>query len=105
MDGFGYVLATRMLVDGKRKVCFMYRETPDNERDSGWRFFCGDENDAYAGKAGNIAVYDVNTIIALDESITQYLNSPFGSAYERENEADDFVAVEGILPEGRGEEI
>lgn len=34
MKNFGYVLATKMLVDGKRKVRFMYRETPDNNQDS-----------------------------------------------------------------------
>ena len=43
MDNFGYVFATKMLVEGKRKVRFMYREQPDGSNDSGWRFFCGDE--------------------------------------------------------------
>ena len=39
MNNFGYILATKMLVDGKRKVRFMYREAPDDNQDSGWRFF------------------------------------------------------------------
>ena len=47
MNNLGYVLATRMLVEGKKKVRFMYRETPDNSQDSGWRFFCGEEDDEY----------------------------------------------------------
>ena len=48
MEHFGYVLATKMLVEGKRKVRYMYHEEPDNSRDSGWRFFCGDEDDETA---------------------------------------------------------
>lgn len=48
MDDFGFVLATRMLVEGGRKVRYMYREEAiTNPIDSGWRFFCGDEDDEY----------------------------------------------------------
>jgi hypothetical protein len=36
--GRGSCIATNMIsVDG-RKVAFMYRQVPDNELDSGWRF-------------------------------------------------------------------
>lgn len=38
MDNFGYVLATKMLVDNNHKVRFMYREEVTNPQDSGWRF-------------------------------------------------------------------
>ena len=60
MKNFGYVLATKMLVDGKRKVRFMYRETPDNNQDSGWRFFCGDENDEFVYACYTIAFAQEN---------------------------------------------
>ncbi|MCR5173076.1 MAG: DUF2185 domain-containing protein [Oscillospiraceae bacterium] len=90
MDHFGYVLATKLLVDGKRKVRFMYREQPDDPRDSGWRFFCGDEDDAYVSDPANIGVYDIRTIISLDSSVVPYLSSPAGSALEREYESDPF---------------
>ena len=45
MEKFGFVLATKMLVDGKRKVRYMYHEIASNPQDSGWRFFCGDEDE------------------------------------------------------------
>ena len=48
MNNFGYVFATKMLVEGRRKVRFMYREEPEDPNDSGWRFFCGDEDQEYA---------------------------------------------------------
>ena len=45
--GFGSCLATdRITVDGA-PVGYMYRESPDNDLDSGWRFFAGDEGGDY----------------------------------------------------------
>ena len=92
MEKFGYVMASKMLVENERKVRFMYREEPSvNTRvkrgqDSGWRFFCGDEDQDYLDNPDNIAIYDVDTIIAIDKSVTPYLNSVSGAAFEREDE-------------------
>ena len=100
MNNFGYVLATKMLVDNKRKVRFMYREK-GNKDDSGWRFFSGDEDQSYSDNPDNIAIYDVDTIIAIDKSIVPYLKSAPGSAYEREDENAVFTASKDF---GFGEE-
>lgn len=83
MNHFGYVLATRMLVDGKKKVRYMYREEPDNTQDSGWRFFCGEEDSAYIAGPENIGIYDISTIINLDESVCPYLELPAGTVLAR----------------------
>ena len=99
MRHFGYVLATKMLVDGRRRVRFMYREKPDNPQDSGWRFFCGDEDDAYVSNPDNIAVYDINTILAIDKSVLPYLSSAVGTALERTDEHACFRVSEGFAPE------
>jgi len=101
MNNFGYVLATKMLVDNKRKVRFMYREE-GNAKNSGWCFFCGDEDKIYTDNPDNIAIYDINTIIAIDKSIVPYLNSVPGSSYEREDENASFVASKKF---GFGEEV
>lgn len=103
MEKFGYVMATKMLVEGKRKVRFMYRQNPDNEQDSGWRFFCGDEDDEYVNCPDNVAIYDINTILAIDKSITPYLKSAIGAAFERENEDDCFLVSEDFLSDKEGE--
>lgn len=42
IKNFGYVLASKRLVDEKLSVGFMYREH-GSDKDSGWRFFAGDE--------------------------------------------------------------
>jgi hypothetical protein len=99
MKKFGYVLATKMLVDGKKKVMYMYHEKPDNTQDSGWRFFCGEEDEAYVNNPDNIAIYDINTILALDSSISPYLDSVIGIAFERENPDTTFTLIEQFSAE------
>lgn len=91
MDVFGFVLASKMLVEGKRKVRFMYREKTTNPQDSGWRFFCGDEDDEYVNNPENIGIYDINTILDLDKDVLPFLLSEVGVSFERKNEKGIFV--------------
>jgi hypothetical protein len=79
-------------VDGK-PVGFMYREGPDTDVDSGWRFMSGLESQDYLDDAGKLAIYDVNTIANYDPEIVSFLDAPAGSAYERENGSGKFVEV------------
>ncbi len=102
MEKFGFVLATKMLVEGKRKVRFMYREEAQNPQDSGWRFFCGDEEDDYVNDPDNIGVYDVNTILDIDRSILPYLSSIPGIALERTDENAVFTVSADFHPEEEG---
>lgn len=88
-EGRGSAIASdRITVDGQ-PVGFMYRESPDNPRDSGWRFFSGTESQEYMSESGNFAMYDVNTIANYDPGIVAYLDAPVGSAFGR-NELGGF---------------
>lgn len=81
--GYGACFATdKITVDGE-PVRFMYREEPDNDIDSGWRFMAGSESDAYMNDPENHAIYDVNTIANYDHDIVPFLGAPIGSAFER----------------------
>ena len=64
-------------------VGYMYREDPDNDVDSGWRFFSGRESQEYVDDASNTSFYDVNTIANYDPAIIPYLGSPEGTQLER----------------------
>jgi hypothetical protein len=72
----------------------MYREEPDNDVDSGWRFMSGRESDAYMDYAGNHGAYDVNTIANYDRDIIPFLDAPIGSAFEREDGIGPFVEID-----------
>lgn len=81
--GLGACYATdRITVDGKL-VGYMYREEPDNEQDSGWRFFSGNESEEYINDPENISIYDVNTIANYDRAIIVHLDAAPGTKLER----------------------
>ncbi len=86
----GTAIASNRVAKEGRKVRFMYREVPRNRYDSGWAFFCGDEDQAYADNPDNFALYDVSTIAAIDPSITTFLNTEPPCAFERETVAGRF---------------
>ena len=87
--GLGGCFATdHITVEGK-KVGYMYREEPDRPDDSDWRFFSGEETQAYVSDPNNTMIYDVNTIANYDPAIIPYLDAPVGSKFGRVG--DDFV--------------
>jgi len=90
-DSGSCIASDLILVDGHR-IGFMYREVPDLEHDSGWRFFAGVESQDYVDEAANFAFYAINTVANYDEDIIPLLGSPVGSAFERD-ESGAFVAV------------
>jgi len=78
----GCIATDRITVDGS-KVGYMYREEPDHDGDSGWRFTAGNESDQYMDNSNNSGVYDLNTICNADPDIIEFLNAEVGSAFER----------------------
>lgn len=81
--GWGNCVASdRITVHGK-PVGYMYRDPPQDPKDSGWRFIAGDEPDDYLDNVANLGVYTVNVIANFDANIVAQLNSPEGSAFER----------------------
>jgi hypothetical protein len=89
----GCIASDRITVDG-RPVGFMYRDAPDHDADTGWRFLAGDESDEYMEDSSKHGVYAVNTISNYDPSIIPLLDAPEGSAFEKAGGNDRFVPVE-----------
>src|SRR5215470_8124576 len=91
--GYGGCFSSDMITVEGYPVRFMYRESPSNDIDSGWRFFSGFEDDTYMSNPDNHAIYDVNTIANYDPSIIPLLDSPVGSVFEKTTESERFVPV------------
>jgi hypothetical protein len=72
----------RIMVEGK-KIGYLYREAPDRPDDSGWRFFAGDEDQAYTEDPNHTGIYAVNTVANYDPDIIPYLNTPAPCAFEK----------------------
>lgn len=71
----------------------MDRESTDDDIDSGWRFFAGDESQEYSADANHFAVYDVNTIANYDPTIVALLENPSLCAFERDASSDHFISA------------
>jgi hypothetical protein len=89
----GYIIASKRVSEDRHPVRYMYRDVPDNDLDSGWRVFSGTEDQGYADVAENFAMYNASTILEIDPSIGPYLESPSGTAFERENVSGPFLQV------------
>lgn len=81
-DGTWCVATDRVMVDGT-PIGYMQRETPVAPNDSGWRFFCGDEDRRYMADNSNHGVYALNTVANYDTSVVPYLNAACGSRFDK----------------------
>ena len=94
IEPMGGCLATdHITVDGL-PVGYMYREAPDFEPDSGWRFFSGTGTEEYVNDPDKTMIYEVNTIANYDPAIIPYLDSPVGTHLERIPGTPKFQIVE-----------
>jgi hypothetical protein len=88
--GHGACMATDEITVEGLEVAFMYRESPADPRDSGWRFFAGTESQEYLDDPENSSLYDVNTIANYDPTIMPYLDAAVGSAFARKTPRGPF---------------
>jgi hypothetical protein len=92
--GHGACIASDSITVDGRKVGFMYREAPDNDQDSGWRFLSGQESQEYLDDPGHMEIYDVNTIANYDPDIIPLLDGGAGSAFAREGPGGKLIPIE-----------
>ena len=79
----GCIATNRITVEGC-KIGYCYREKPDGDWDSGWRFTAGDESEGYMDDPNNAGIYKLNTICNDDPDIIPLLNTPAPCAFERD---------------------
>ncbi|PKN24331.1 MAG: DUF2185 domain-containing protein [Deltaproteobacteria bacterium HGW-Deltaproteobacteria-22] len=92
----GYIIASREVTEKGKPVGYIYREAPDNENDSGWRVFSGEETQEYADDPANFAMYNASTIVDLDPSVRVLLGEEAPVAFERD-ESGGFTKVDDEL--------
>jgi hypothetical protein len=88
------LVTNKITVEGM-KVGFMYREEPDDEDDSGWRFLSGTEDDEYMDDPENMMMVDLNVVANYDRAIIPILKKPVGSEWERIEGTNRWQAMEG----------
>ncbi|MBM6923264.1 DUF2185 domain-containing protein [Hydrogenoanaerobacterium saccharovorans] len=93
----GCIATNRITVEGC-KIGYCYREKPDGDWDSGWRFTAGDESEAYMDDPNNAGIYKLNTICNDDPDIIVLLHTPAPCAFERD-ENGVFQQIKDWKPE------
>ena len=85
-------VTNRVLRDGI-PVGYLYREDPDEEQDSGWRFSANDESEEYMNDTNNIQYVSVGLVLSKDDSFIHLLNMPSRSSFARDPKTNGFVPV------------
>lgn len=86
------LVSDKITVEGL-PVGYMYREDPEEENDSGWRFLSGTETQDYIDDPNNSMVFEVNTVANYDASIIPYLNSRLGIELEKTEDSTEFTEI------------
>ena len=101
----GCIATNRVVIDGC-KVGNCYREKPDGDWDSGWRFTAGDESDAYMDDPNNAGIYTLHSICNSNPDIIPLLNAPYNSAFVRDENGIFQQITDWEAPQsGEGEQM
>ena len=76
-----------------RPVGYLYREEPDHDDDSGWRFTAGDETDEYMEDTNNSSYVSLGAVLREDDSYLSLLEREAGVAFARDDEGN-FVELD-----------
>jgi hypothetical protein len=90
----GLCFVTKRVLEDGAPVGYLYREEPDNDDDSGWRFTANDESDDYINDSANVALVSLGAVLSVDDRFIALLDAPTGSAYAFDHNTQQFMAVE-----------
>lgn len=92
-NGF-LTLMSRLVVDEKLPVRFMYKTVPEHLNDTGWRIFTGYEDEEFlANEAVNMIPMPTEKLIKLDPSLIPLLDYNAGTVWERTPDSNGWKRV------------
>jgi len=85
-------VTNNILYEG-RLIGYLYREEPDYDDDSGWRFTAGDETDEYMEDSDNSSYVSLGAVLREDNSCMTLLDCEAGVAFAKDDKGD-FVKLD-----------
>ena len=73
-------VTNNILYEGET-VGYLYREEPEDDDDSGWRFTTGTETDEYMDNSKNVSYVSLGSVLTQDDSYLDLLDKNFGVAF------------------------
>ncbi len=90
----GYIIASHQVMVGGKQIGYLYREAPDNEQDSGWRVFSGEETQEYSDDPSNFSMYNASTLIEHDPMLRDLFGHTYPIVFERDLDSREFVEID-----------
>ena len=84
---------TRNILYEGEPVGYLYREEPDHEDDSGWRFTTGKETDEYMDDSDNTSYVSLGAVLSEDDSFVALLERESGVAFIKDEDGQ-FVELD-----------
>ena len=72
------------ILDEGEAIGYLYREEPDAEDDSGWRFTTGSETDEYMNNSENSSYVSLGAVLREDDSVVHLLEHTSGIAFAKD---------------------
>lgn len=85
-------VTNNILYEGE-PVGYLYREEPDQEDDSGWRFTTGKETDEYMDDSNNTSYVSLGVVLREDDNCLALLERESGVAFIK-NENGQFIELD-----------
>jgi hypothetical protein len=85
-------VTNNILYEGN-SVGYLYREEPDHEEDSGWRFTTGKETDEYMDDSNNTSYVSLGAVLREDDSFLALLERESGVAFTKD-ENGQFIELD-----------
>lgn len=91
----GYLaLMSRLVIDEKLPVRFLYKTVPEHLNDTGWRVFTGYEDEQFlANEQVNLIPIPLDRLIQIDASLAPLLEYNAGTVWERHPDATEWERV------------
>ncbi len=87
-----YAFVSRRAIDMDH-IGYCYRDYPENNIDSGWRFLYGDEDDQYLTNPTNIESVYPEDMISINPAIDLILGAQINMEFEWDEELERFVEI------------
>lgn len=97
-NALSYAIVSKQVSQENEAIGFLYREEPAFEHDSGWRFFSGMEDDAYANDSVNYETLPLSQILTAQPEIATLMQQTAG-AWEWDDAGECYVPVADWQPQ------
>lgn len=87
-----YAFVSKMALEADH-IGYCYRETPETNIDSGWRFLYGDEDEEYLDDPTvSVSVYP-EEMLSINPALDSILSAPIGLEFEWDDEQQMYMEI------------